>query len=242
VVPISSTRPVSSMPTPGSGHGRLRGRTTEVHGLEQVLHHRLHLAGLAPEALLQRVGRRRVRLVRDDLVDQSLHMDVHEGASAAPGGDGAPVGPTPGRCPAPAARPGPPERASGRQEGMPATSEGTPAGPTQHPPPAGPSGSTGPPVRHACGQSRGGRARGRTAGEAQRGAARQHRGQGRRVRPLPGRSGHGSRTGASAAGGGAARPSTAGGRRGAVRMRRRELARQRCGPGHHRRGLPECQR
>ena len=56
---------------------RLARRTTEVERLEQVLHHRAHLAELPAQALLQRVGCGRIRLVRDDLVDQALHVHEH---------------------------------------------------------------------------------------------------------------------------------------------------------------------
>ena len=52
-------------------------RSTEVDALEQVLHHRPHLAELTAEPLLQGVGGGRVRLVGLDVVDQSLHVQVH---------------------------------------------------------------------------------------------------------------------------------------------------------------------
>jgi len=44
----------------------------EVDGLEQVLHHCAHLAELTTQTFLQRVRRRRIRLVDRDLVDQKL--------------------------------------------------------------------------------------------------------------------------------------------------------------------------
>ena len=77
VVAISSTWLISSVPTPWSRslYGLPVG-AAEVECLEQVLHHRAHLAELAAEALLQGVGGGRVRLVGHDLVDQAL--DVHE--------------------------------------------------------------------------------------------------------------------------------------------------------------------
>ena len=56
---------------------RLRRRAAEVDALEQVLHHRPHLAELAAEPLLQGVGGGRIRLVLLDLVDQMLHVEVH---------------------------------------------------------------------------------------------------------------------------------------------------------------------
>ena len=55
---------------------RLARRPAEVERLEQVLHHRPHLAELTAQTLLEGVGGGRVRLVGDDLVDQTL--DVHE--------------------------------------------------------------------------------------------------------------------------------------------------------------------
>ena len=46
----------------------------EVHALEQVLHHRAHLAELATEAFLQRVGCGGIGLVDGDLVDELLSV------------------------------------------------------------------------------------------------------------------------------------------------------------------------
>ena len=79
VVPISSTWLISSVPIPWirSRYGFADG-PAEVDALEQVLHHRAHLAELAAEALLQRVRGCGVRLVLLDLVDESLHVEVHD--------------------------------------------------------------------------------------------------------------------------------------------------------------------
>ena len=49
----------------------------KVEALEEVLHHRAHLGELAAEPFLEGVGRRRVRLVVDDRVDQFLHVEEH---------------------------------------------------------------------------------------------------------------------------------------------------------------------
>ena len=54
-----------------------------------------HLAELAPEALLERVGGCRIRLVGLDVVDQSLHVQVH-GVPPASVGSGRPAGVRPG--------------------------------------------------------------------------------------------------------------------------------------------------
>ena len=79
VVPISSTWLISSVPTPWSRslYGLRRRVAAEVDALEQVLHHRAHLAELAAEALLQGVGGGGIRLVGGDLVDQLLDVQVH---------------------------------------------------------------------------------------------------------------------------------------------------------------------
>ena len=81
VVPISSTWLISSVPTPCSRslYG-LDGRVAaEVDALEQVLHHRPHLAELAAQTFLQGVGGGRIRLVDGDLVDQLFCVQVHAG-------------------------------------------------------------------------------------------------------------------------------------------------------------------
>ncbi len=74
MVPISSTWLISSVPTPWSRslYGLDAASPRKLNALEQVLHHRPHLAELAAEALLQRVGGGRIRLVGDDLVDELL--------------------------------------------------------------------------------------------------------------------------------------------------------------------------
>jgi hypothetical protein len=53
-------------------------RAAEVEALEQVLHHRAHLAELATQPLLQGVGRGGIRLVGLDLVEHALHVEEHE--------------------------------------------------------------------------------------------------------------------------------------------------------------------
>ena len=55
----------------------LRLRPAEVDGLEQVLHHRAHLAELTAEALLQGVGGGGIGLVLHDRVDELLKVEVH---------------------------------------------------------------------------------------------------------------------------------------------------------------------
>jgi hypothetical protein len=65
---------------------RLALRSAEVDRLEQVLHHRPHLAELAAQTLLERVRGSRVRLVGLDLVDQSLHVQVHGVSRLVTGG------------------------------------------------------------------------------------------------------------------------------------------------------------
>ena len=88
---------------------RLARRPAEIEALEQVLHHRAHLAELTAQPLLQGVRGRRVRLVRDDLVDQALHMEEHvdplEGRSVRAPPSETPV---PRSCPSTSPGPSPP--------------------------------------------------------------------------------------------------------------------------------------
>src|SRR5260221_2582803 len=50
---------------------------TEVEALKQILHHCAHLAKLTTQALLQSIGSSGIRLCRNDLIYQFLHMEKH---------------------------------------------------------------------------------------------------------------------------------------------------------------------
>jgi hypothetical protein len=54
VVPISSTWPISTVPTPCSKSSIRLGRSAaaEIHALEEILHRGAHLAELATESFL----------------------------------------------------------------------------------------------------------------------------------------------------------------------------------------------